>query len=183
MSYDDYQELKRLRQVAQIFDDTILNGLLDIGEDDLIDSDIEVEDGDRVIGELDDLEKRVHTLIAFVWQKACNIAPELMLDEEIDTVIGSCYEQDTNSIMILKDEIFGRYLAQEEKFPEETWIELLIVSDRAGHILRILNGILMSRFPKEKFEAFIIKKGFQIVVGEDEECLVTSFDFPVILPN
>lgn len=163
--------------MVQIFDDTILNGLLDIGEDDFIDSDMEVEDGDRVIGELDDLEKRIHTLIAFVWEKACATAPELMLDDEIDAVIGNCYEQDFNSIMILKDEIFGRYLAQEAKFPEEVWIELLIISDRAGHILRILNGILMSRFPKEKFEAFIIKKGFQIVVGEEDEDLVTSFDF------
>lgn len=183
MDYDDYQELQRLRQVAKIFKGTILNGLPGMEENDLIDSDMEIEKGDRVIGELDDLEKRIHTLIALTWEKAGEAAPELMLEGEVDFLIGCCYEQNADEIVSLKEDVLERYLAQDADFSEEAWIELVLICDRAGHIMRIFNGVLMSHFPKEKFEAFIIKKGFKIVVGEDEQYLITSFSFPTMSPN
>lgn len=183
MDYDDYQELQRLRRATKIFDGTILDGLPEIEEENFIDSDIEVEKDDQVIGELDDLEKRIHTLIAFAWGKACEIAPDLMLDDEIDFLIGCCYEENVDEIVSLKEDLVERYLAQGASFLEENWIKLVLISDRAGHIMRIFNGVLMSHFPKEKFKTFVIKKGFTIVLGEDENYLITSFDFPAISPN
>lgn len=178
MGYNDYQELQRLRQMAKIFDNTILSGLLKIEEDDLIDSDLEIEKGDRVLGPLDDLEKRIHTLIGFTWNKACEFLPELMIDGELNFLIGACYEENADEIVSLKEDIIERYLAQDEIFPERNWIELVLICDRAGQIMRIFNDVLMSRFPKENFEAFVVKEGFTIVVAEDDEYLITSFDFP-----
>lgn len=183
MDYDDYQELQRLRQVAKIFKGTILNGLLEMEEEDLLDSDLEIEKGDRVLGPLDDLEKRIQTLIGLTWNKACEVVPGLMIDGELDFLIGSCYEENVDEIISLREDVMERYLAKDEIFPEEDWIELLFICDRAGHIMRIFNDVVMSRFPKKDFEAFVVKKGFQIVVDKDDEYLITSFSFPTISPN
>jgi hypothetical protein len=168
----DIRDAKRFRDLVKTFQGTVFDGFLYLKPEDYIGSPDPLERDDVVIGELDDIGQKLHTILSLTWEKAIQNALDFISEEEVTELVAFLFQDDVFSFLEMEKMIKDRYALENREFPQRDWINLSILSNKCASAMKILYGYIASRFSSNG--QLVIKDGFKIVVLnslEDDDIL------------
>lgn len=158
----DMRDAKRFRDLVNIFQGTVFDGFLYLRPEDYIGSPYPLEEDDVVIGELDDIGQKLHTIMYLAWEKAVQNALDFMSEEEVMELIALLFQNDVYNFLEMKKMIEGRYELESKEFPEGAWTKLSLLSNKCASAMKILYGYIASKFTSNG--QLSVKDGFKIAM-------------------
>lgn len=156
------EKAKRYDRLFEIFDGTLLDGIIDMTSEDLLDSPLPVEEGDIVIDYLNALEMRIHTTMSWTNGDIAEMAEENGISpDSIERLCDLCQEGDSEGIKAFSlSEIPS---AEDLEMDTEDWTQLFDLIYELIGLKEVLRRLIEFRIDNMENVPFIIKEGFSIV--------------------
>jgi hypothetical protein len=164
----------KFRRLVEMFHGTIFEGLLEMEEKDYIDSYLTMKPGDVVIGKLNELERRIFSLLMRRFILINDLAEQLGIsDGDLGALFTSYAEDDDKSINAFFDNLLVDFKENDqEEYFTDTWVEFMGLMGDHSDLGDILTNLLSSKFDYiEDIDdgSYLIKTGFSIVKTDDLE--------------
>lgn len=147
--------------MLEIFEDTLLDGIIDMTSEDLTDSPLPVEEGDIVIDCLNPLEMRVHTSMSWTSSDIYEIAEEYGVStDKIEELFDLCQNGSAEDIAAFS--LSDMSSPDLENDPED-WIEIFDLIYKLISLKEFLRNLIEFRIENLEGIPFIVKENFSIV--------------------
>ncbi len=165
------EKAERFDRLMEIFEGTILDGLLDITEEDFIDSDLPLDPDEEIEDELDMLERMIFTI---TMRRRDDIEK---FSQDIDISLDDLYDlyllfldDNDEAIFAFENHLRQKFIDSGRKFPQEDWEFMLGDLDDFVALGKIMSHCISSRLSDAEDRLFVIKSGFSIVIaGQPKE--------------
>lgn len=156
------EKAKRYDRLYEIFDGTLLDGVIDMTVEDLLDSPLPVEEGDIVIDYLNALEMRIHTSMSWTNGDVADMAEENGISaENVEKLCDLCQEGDADGLKAFSLSNLPSY--ENSEMGVEDWTQLFDWIYELIGLKEVLRRLIEFRIDNMENIPFIIKEGFSIV--------------------
>ena len=156
------EKAKRYDRLFEIFDGTLLDGVVDMTSEDILDSPLPIEEGDIIVDYLHALEMRIHTSMSWTNDDIADMAEEKGISpENIEQLCDLCQDGDSEKLKAFSLSDLSYY--EDSEMDTEDWVQMFDWIYELISLKEILRKLIEFRIDNMENIPFVVKEGFAIV--------------------
>lgn len=156
------EKARRYDRLFEIFDGTLLDGVVDMTSEDILDSPLPIEDGDIIIDYLHALEMRIHTTMSWTNDDIADMAEEKGISPgDIEQLCDLCQNGSLEEIKAFS--LSGLSVCDALEMDHEDWVQMFDWIYELIGLKEVMRKLIEFRIDNMENIPFVVKEGFAIV--------------------